>query len=289
MPTVDTLRDHLQGFLGQIKDIPTLPHIYTQLQSLLENPKTSAKDVADTIQSDPGVASKVLKIANSPFYGFPQRITTISHAIVVLGFSSVKNIVLSCSIAELFKSNGEAGLFDYKGFWKHCVATAAFSIVIARKAGVQNPEEAFLAGLMHDLGKVVEFRFFHDEAKRIRELTSQGKTISQAENEVFGFTHSEVTGWLFEKWSLAKLFIEVARCHHNPAVAINSQTLCNVVHVADFVARGMCIGWPGDDCLPKLQKASLEKLKINVDYMNDLIRLGVAELYKSKTFLDAVL
>ncbi|MBI4244364.1 MAG: HDOD domain-containing protein [Planctomycetes bacterium] len=287
--TTTQLQEQIKLVLEKLKDIPTLPQVYTQVQGFLENPKSSAKNIAETIQSDPAIASKVLKIANSPFYGFPQRITTITHAIVVLGFSSIKNIVLSCSVVELFKSVGETEMFDYKGFWKHCVATGAFSKIIGKNAGIANLEEVFLAGLLHDLGKIVIFKYFPDEAKKINKIIAGGKkTIGQAEKEALGFSHTEISTWLYEKWNLSRLFIEVAMCHHNPAIATHSRVTSDVVHIADILARAMGIGWAGDHSLPNLQESSLNRLRIKGSDFSRLIQQGMAELGRSKIFIDAL-
>jgi putative nucleotidyltransferase with HDIG domain len=197
--------------------------------------------------------------------------------------------VLSCSVVELFKSVGQTELFDYKGFWKHCVATGAFAKVLAKNSGVTNLEEVFLAGLLHDLGKIVIFKHFPQEAKEINQVIAAGKkSIGQAEKEILGFTHSEISTWLYEKWNLSKIFIEVAMCHHNPSIATHSRVTSDIVHIADIIARGMGIGWAGDYCLPNLQESSLNRLRIKGEDFAKIIQQGMGELSKSRIFIDAL-
>ena len=119
--TQEEIQERVKKLLSKIQGLPTLPSMLIKINQLLLNPRTSAKEVAQLITSDPAIASKVLRVVNSSFYGFPNRITTVTHAIVILGFNSIKSIVLSSSIFDVFKKETKSA-FDREAFWKHCVA-----------------------------------------------------------------------------------------------------------------------------------------------------------------------
>jgi len=145
--TVEALSNH-------VKSIPTLPTVLTELSRRMEDPKTSSEDLAQVIQQDQAISSKVLKLVNSPFYGYSGRIHTINQGIVILGFNAVKNLVLSTSVMEAFKSTESGENFRMDQLWVHSAAVAGVAKLLAERAGVIDPEEAFVAGLLHDIGKV---------------------------------------------------------------------------------------------------------------------------------------
>ena len=181
----------LEARLSKIKDLATLPVVANNVIQITRNPKSSALEVAKAIAQDPALVTKVLKMANSALYGFPQKITTISHAIVILGFANIRNIVLTASIFDMFPAKKSGNQFDREGFWEHSLATGIAAKLLAKQAGIKNVEEAFIWGLLHDLGKLVLDTYFNAEFSEVAALVKQKDLlIRDAEQQLLGFDHA---------------------------------------------------------------------------------------------------
>jgi HD-like signal output (HDOD) protein len=192
-----------------IEELPTLPVVVTQILQATKSMATNANDVGDLISADQSLTVKVLKLVNSPFYGFPQKIKTITHAIVILGFSKVKNIVLAASVFGMVKQpkNSTVSLCD---LWEHALTTGIVCRQIAkhRNSGI-DIEEMFVAGLLHDLGKVIIICNLPDICTAVSEKVREKDCLFyEAENEVLNFAHDKIGVWLGEKWNLNPALIE---------------------------------------------------------------------------------
>jgi HD-like signal output (HDOD) protein len=199
------------------------------------------------IEKDQVLAAKVLKLANSPFYGFPSRIASVSHAVVVLGFNVLKELTLCATAFDMMKAAGMERL------WRHSLGTAMTAHLLAGRAGFKNPEEVFVAGLLHDLGKVVLFAKLPEVAAQIEQTAARGDLAwVEAERELLGVTHADVAGWMGETWHLPRTLTTPIMFHHRPAEARDAtlQTAC--VHVADVLVKAMGCGVSGDDLVPPL-------------------------------------
>jgi HD-like signal output (HDOD) protein len=230
--------------LGQL---PTLPFVVERIIAMAERPETSAEDLGRIIEKDQVLAAKVLRLANSPFYGFPARIASVSHAVVVLGLNVVKGLTLGATIFDLMKDAGMDHL------WRHSLGVAMTARILAKHAGQRNTEEVFVAGLLHDLGKVVLCAKMPDlaraaaDAARARDLSMQ-----EAEQEVLGLTHADIAGWLAESWHLPIVLKEPMMFHHHPALARVAPKQTAIVHVADILVKAMGCGSSGDELVPAL-------------------------------------
>lgn len=281
--------ERVRRLVEKIQGLPTLPAMLSTINKMVLNPRTSAKEIAQVISTDPVLTSKVLQVVNSPFYGFPNRITTVTHAIVILGFNTMKSIVLSSTIFDLFRKEGRVGGLDRAEFWKHSIACGAAAKTLGRRLGYAALEEIFIAGLLHDIGKIVLDQFLHEkfslalDQARLRHIL-----LVEAEQEVLGVTHADVGGWLFEKWSLTKGLVETTRCHHNTALARESQKLAEIIHVADILARAIRFGNGGDARIPTLIEGAWKSLGLSETIFDDLLRETGEEIDKSTVFLDFV-
>jgi putative nucleotidyltransferase with HDIG domain len=238
--------------LQSISTIPTLPTVIEQITRLLQNPKTSAEEIGKAITTDQALASKVLKLVNSAFYGFPGRIATITHAVVILGFSTVKNIVLTASIFDAFrkKTSGRSG-FDIEQFWYHSIACGAAAQSIAKFIGSTEREEAFIAGLIHDIGKIILCQYLpEDFADAIQYANEKEILFFQAENVLFDCTHQEIGGFLAERWNLPKNLQSAIKYHHAPSSNRDNYVITSIVHCADIFIRALDYGNGGDSKIP---------------------------------------
>ncbi|NUN49571.1 MAG: HDOD domain-containing protein [Candidatus Brocadiae bacterium] len=284
----DSTTDRLRQLVGRIQGLPTLPQILSSMNRLMTNPRTSAKEVAQLISSDPAITSKVLRVVNSSFYGFPNRISTVTHAIVILGFNTARSIVLSTSIFDALKKPETTGGFDRLAFWRHSIATGAVTRVVGRRAGFAAMEEFFLAGLLHDVGKIVLDSYFPAEFARIQAaVREKDAAMVDVEPEILGgVTHAQIGGWLLEKWSLSRGLVDSVAHHHNPALAGENIKAAAVVHLGDILARALCIGSGGDRRMPPFSDAAWSALGIDPAAIPDILREGAEEAERAMVFLE---
>lgn len=260
--------------IREISHIATLPEITVKIIELVEDPGSTAQDLNNVISNDPALCSRILKVVNSSFYGLPGQIGSINRAIVLLGLNAVKNIAISASLAKLFRGGELGPKFAAKDLWKHSITTAAASKIIADTLKLGLPDEAFLAGLMHDIGIMVAMQ--HDRQKLIEvfnrvEIDASGAPSSELreiELAVFGADHQDFGRGLSEKWKFPKAITHVTGHHHNPLdLPSGSRTLACLVHVADRIAGDTPEAFRLD--LPSLEPAPgvLEELRLTAEQL----------------------
>ncbi|SLM28292.1 putative signal transduction protein [Desulfamplus magnetovallimortis] len=280
-------REHLKKKLLKIRDLATLPVVASNVIQLTQNPTVSALQVADAISQDQALTSRVLKTANSAFYGFPRKITTINQAIIILGFTNIRNIVLSTSLNSTLNSGKKDSLFDLKAFWKHSLACGITSKLLAKKEGIKNSEEAFIWGLLHDLGKIVMNTYIHEEYNQAIALAlEKDMLIIDAEQELFGFTHTAVGSLIADKWNLPPALIKVIRYHHNPAKDYNSLRISSIVHLADILCRTINLGNGGDTQVPVVCQESWKMMNLNTQILKKIFFKIEDEYEKATEFLE---
>lgn len=283
------IEERLKRIADEVVGLPTLPPMLARMNQLMMDPGASAADVAKLLSSDPALASKVLRVVNSAFYGLANRVATVTHAIVILGFNTIRNIVLGSSIFEQFKGDS-GGLFDRTQFWKHSIACGAAARALGRRLGQQHIEELFVAGLLHDIGKVVEDQHLHEQfVQALTIARDRDCLLVAAEEQVLGVTHAEVGALLLGKWNLSKGMVEVVRCHHNPSVAAEgTRTATAIVHFADILARALRVGSGGDRKIPIVSDAAWQVLGLPLDQMDAIVTEAGEEIERAMFFLDFI-
>ncbi len=230
-----------QRLIKKIKKLTALPTLDASIQKIMEvaqNPKSSAAEMEEVISKDQSLSGKVLKIVNSAYYGFPRQIDSISQAIVVLGFQAIKNLALTSSVKDMFKESRK-GVLDMKSLWLHSMATAIASETIAEYMGYQKKEEAFTAGLLHDIGKLV-MNIFVPELKEVVEKVKKGElTFFEAEQETLDINHAVVGKYLLDIWNLPNPIVMAVLYHHEPMKAedILYADLVKFVYLADNLVK----------------------------------------------------
>jgi putative nucleotidyltransferase with HDIG domain len=232
MLTPEAIKEKVQSII----QLPALPTIAMEVVELVDNPKTSASRLGKLISTDQALTAKVLKIANSPFYGFPKKISTIDFAIIILGYDALKEIVISISLVSSLHRKSDTQ-FDAKAFWDHSILSGVLARRLARDLGYRVSGEVFVGGLLHDMGISVLHRYFRNEYKRIVEILQETDlTALEAEESVLGVTHAEVGGWLAERWNLPDHLAEAITMHHTPCRAERNKDLVALIHCADVFA-----------------------------------------------------
>lgn len=236
-----------------------LPQVTSQVMRLVDNPNASPRQIGALIERDAGLASKLLKTANSAYYGAPGKIKTVSQAISVMGLSAVRSVVVGQAYQQMTAVRGASKRFDRLAFWQHSLATATAARVLAKLKGYRDPEEAFLAGLLHDAGRLVMDRFLPNELDQAITLSLERVVpLRETEREVLGYTHVEVGDLLAEQWNLPEGMREPIRRHHED-VSLDECPLGCIIHAANVLAHqtGFALGAPVLYDLPPTVKQSL--------------------------------
>lgn len=279
-------QDPLKSLIARIGELPTLPSVILRINALLSNPRTTAQEVGIAIASDQSIAAKIIRLVNSAMYGFPGRISTITHAIVILGFSTVKNVILTTSILSNFDMKKNIPGFDMSGLWMHSLATGSIARLIAQEIGYKGKEEAFVGGLLHDLGKVIHALYLQESFIRILNY-SQSQNILYLESEKLleKTSHDQIGAWLSEKWNLPADLTAVLTHHHHPNLAGSHALLVSIVHVADVLARSLQIGHPGDLSLPIIDLDAWNRLELTEEQILRILRASEVEIDRASIFL----
>jgi putative nucleotidyltransferase with HDIG domain len=221
--------------LDGIDDIPTLPAVAMEVNKLLEDYNTSIKQLSNTIEKDQSIVFKLLKLANSAFFGLRSKVSNVPHAITLLGFNTVRNAVISISLIDAFAGKKLVEGFDIKKFWTHSVAVAVTSKHLAERTGLKSTDQSFVGGLLHDMGKIVLASYFHDLIEEIWSLTKENNlTFYHAEKEKGIVDHAKIGGYLAEKWRLPECLSDSTKYHHMDRKGCDPE-LQMIVHTADTV------------------------------------------------------
>jgi putative nucleotidyltransferase with HDIG domain len=224
--------------LDRIPNIPTLPAVALKVNRMLQDYDISIKNLSKAIEKDQAMVSKILRLVNSAFYGFRSRINTIPHTVTILGFNTVRNAVVSVSIIDAFSGKDSAKGFDITDFWKHSVAVAVTSRHLGEKTRLFAPDECFVAGILHDMGKVVLAQFFKDLFGQVCVATrEQGLSFYEAEKKLLPVNHAQIGGHLAKKWQLPASLFEAISYHHAVRKSATHFNLLMVVHVANIIVN----------------------------------------------------
>jgi len=265
MPSLDIR--NARNRIENINALPTVPGTLKRISGIIEKPRLALEEISRFVAGDPALASRVLKMVNSAVYGFPGRISSVPHAIMLLGLNVVKGLLLGISVFDIMQK-------VMGGLWEHSVACAVASRCIAEKmkARVKDPEEVSVSGLLHDMGKVIlmlEYQEQYQEAMRAAE--SRRIPISHAEKEIFQETHAAVGMWLSRKWRFPENLVEATAYHHNPSLAKVAPVETAVVHVADILVRARGIGFAGDPFVPAVDPAAYDLLGLSDGDVRDVL------------------
>ncbi len=265
-------KDRLERIISRIEDLPTLPSTVLKITELINNPKSSARDIARVVTDDQVLTARLLKLVNSSFYGFPQRISTVTGAIVLLGFDAIRNLLMTTSIFDLFLTRDNRAKMILQGLWDHSLGCAVGAKVIGNYLRLDKLEELFVSGLLHDIGKIIEVLFLPDEFSEIFSMVERENILLfEAEEHVLGFSHTDIGKLLAERWNLPAKLINVIACHHEPGLAGRFLVETAVVHLSDILCRAMAMGSGVGRKIPPLDKQAWEVLELDVSTIEPIM------------------
>lgn len=245
--------------IQELQSLPALPHTVTAVQEAMNDKQSSATDIAQQIIMDPPIAAKVLSVANSAAYGFPNQVDSIDLAVALLGLRETYSIVLSAAVMNLFETGSK---FDYKVYWEESMNVAAASKLIAKGCGQPSGKSFFTAGLLHDIGRIALLET--DPASYLKvDSKLTGQQLIAAEQECVGLSHTEAGYELAANWNLPEEISEAIRFHHTPEFSEAFPIQANVTALAESWTRQMALGAFDKNELLRSSAAQLQVLHMN--------------------------
>jgi HD-like signal output (HDOD) protein len=257
----------------RITNLPTLPQVALKVNELLLDPKISVRRLSDIIMKDQAIVTNILKLVNSSFYGFPSKIDSLSRAILVLGFETLRNAILSVAVTQTLKGMNREDAFSITDFWRHSIAVAVTSRQLSIRIPLEVPETCFVGGLIHDIGKIIISCYFNDEFKRIIPLYESGMSFLEAEQSILPLDHSKIGGYLAKKWHLPENLSRAIMFHHDPEKDSASMNLTSVVHAGDNIVNRIMLGYDSPPLIsldPDQKKTLMNLIESAPDWFNEI-------------------
>ncbi|MCU0579762.1 MAG: HDOD domain-containing protein [Desulfobacterota bacterium] len=261
-----------ERIIENIRDLPTLPTVYLALSEVIADPSSTAQDVSKIVACDQASAARVLRLANSVMYGFPGQIDTISRAVVVLGFDEIRNLVLSTVVMDLFSKQETVFSFRPTDFWAHSVAVGIATRLIGKACRMPREENCFVAGVLHDIGKLVFFEYAEKQYTQALDQAHKGHlSLYETEQDLLGLDHSRGGTILAENWNLPRDIQQAIRCHHTGLTGEDTDLLTAAVHMADILVRALELGFGGDDLIPRPQGEAWALLRLPPQTLSGMV------------------
>lgn len=279
-------------FIEQMEGLPTLPTIMLKIFECIDDPRSSAEDLKKIIVNDMAISARVLKIANSAYFGVSREIFDVSRAIVVLGFDLVIDIAVSVSLASLMAPKEGALVLPTEQLWEHCIAAGQAGKLVAKAAKYPQIEQAFMTGLFHDIGKAaMAAKFTRDFNSAVEQAQDCDEFLWEAEEKIFGFTHADSGAWLARYWKFPEQLIMPIQYHHRPGqMPGDYKTEVLIAHVANYITKKSGIGSSGDgNKLYQLHEDTFTHLQIDEDTILALTEELSQQRDLIKAFVEAIM
>ena len=241
----------VNSFLRQADKLPSLPALYYELIRIIEDRDSSVEDICKVLRMDQGLVTRLLKLANSAFYGFSSKVATINQAVQFIGSREIHHLVLATSMIKAF-SKIPSRLVDVTAFWEHSIACGIVTALLAERCHKPVPEQFFVAGLLHDVGRLILFLYAPgDSVEILKTCEAEEELMFRVEPKVLGFNHAALGAELISLWRLPSAVREMVGGHHNPARSSVVQHAF-LIHYADFIVHALELGSNGERFVPPL-------------------------------------
>lgn len=256
--------------------LPSLPQNFHDLQRVINDPNSSASDVAEVISLSPSLAAMLLRLVNSPMYSVRSKVDTISRAVAMVGTKQLSYLATGATVMRAFQDIPE-DLVDLTSFWKHCVAVGVVSRLLAERSGLGNGERYFTAGLLHDIGRLILFRFLPESAGNALALARKKRILLHyAELDVINYDHASLGCVALRRWNLPESLTLPALFHHAPEIHENVAEAA-VIHVADSACRALALGISGEFFMPPIKEAAWDSLDLTVSDLEEVMLEAVQQ------------
>jgi len=268
LPTGDILKKII---LNRLTELPPMPQVMFKAREIMDDPTAGFRALAEILEKDQAMATRVLRLSNSAYYGLAGKVTSVQHAAVLLGYKTVGEVVAMAISSKLLGESLEGYKMNSGDLWKHSLAVAIASRLIAGKRHKELENDAFSAGLIHDAGKIILNRYVSERSGAFEEyMSDEGKSFLDAEKEILGFDHSEIAAEMCNVWKIPKSLAAAISFHHYPAQS-NDNVLAAIVHVADSLSLMSGIGSGVDGMLYRMDHRAQETLGLSEDDLRGVL------------------
>ena len=262
----------IEPLFARITEVSTLPQIALRTLQLANDPKSTATDLANVIQSDPAFAARVLRIVNSSSFGIRGGVASLSHAIVLLGFREMRNLALTTHVASLFRKTTGHGHYRRRHLWLHMVSVAVVARHIATTCRTVAPEEVYLAGLLHDVGIILLDQALHRPFCHVLDALEEDDVVTDVENSILGFDHAALGQHALTAWGLPSELCDAAAYHHRPlACPSDDRTLVSTVALANSMCHRMGIHSIGVATKQDLPREVFGTLGLKMSHVSQMV------------------
>jgi HD-like signal output (HDOD) protein len=270
----EQIRQRIQKIDTKLPDAPT---IISELNEVIDDPFATSNDVAQVVNKSPSLAALLLKIVNSAYYGFPSRIDRISRAVTIIGTKEISGLALGICVMRAF-NDIPAELIDMQAFIRHSLACGMVARILGALKNMEQTEQLFVSGLLHDIGKLIVFKYFPEYTHSYMRLAaSSGESVFYAEKAVLGLNHTQIARHLLDKWRLPSGLENNVVFHHTPAKA-SDPIKAGIVQLADLIANGLGIGTSGEHSVPSIDEEVLESIDVSASTLQMVIRQAIHQL-----------
>lgn len=277
----------LDELISHVDEIPVFPQTVSRIIQITEDPDSDAKDLEKEIMKDQGLTTKILRLANSSYYGLSRNIKSVSEATVLLGFQAIKSMVLATTVGKVLAKELPGYALDREELWRQSQICAITARVIAKKARFSKPDQAYTAGLLRDIGKVILDHYMKDQYDRIIEhVQDEHRSFMHVEEEILGFNHGQVGAKIAEKWNLPKDLVEAIAFHHEPEKATINPKMTAMTHIADGLVMMMGIHLGIDGMSYEFSEDMMKLLKLDEQALTEIMSEVVDIIGDQGIFLE---
>lgn len=273
--------------VGRVHNVPSLPEVVTQVVRLINDPRSSADQIHKIMVKDQAMAAKILRMVNSAYYGLPDPVRDLEQAIVILGFKTIRSIAMSIAVINLFQQ--QDANFNMKSYWTHSAVMAQIGRLLAAKAQLPDPEVAFIAGLLKDIGMLIMVQHAPDETKKIIAVAREFRyDIQRATRKVLATDHAEIGSWLCEQWELPADLVDAIRFQYDLDGAADKK-LTSVLQFGEYLCGLKKIRFAGQCAEPKIDQEVWTHLGIDKTALVEVLSVINDEVDNAKTLLQMVM
>lgn len=270
----------LQALSGEL-EVPALPDVYLKIRQIIESEKGDAKKASEVLTKDPSLVMKVLKAINSAAYGFRETITNIEQAVALLGFNEISNLVFASTVIKQFPPKKGDRVLNLHKFWEHSIGVAVMTRILqnhSRALHGKDREEAFVGGLIHDVGKLMMLQAFPEDFTKALNLCKKEQILLwKAEQEIFGFNHQDIGAYVADEWGFSRNLVKAIELHNSPDdldIQDESFIFVSHIHVANVLAHFMNMGNSGHPFLPNFHSNCFAVLNTEAQEIEGILAEG---------------
>lgn len=285
MPSRNRHAITLEHLLDNTNTVYSLPFFYEKLTETINHPRSSVADIARIITEDQGLTARILRLANSPMFGYHAQVDSINKAVTIIGTQQLRDLALAASVMGIFRGIPEE-LITMASFWKHSIACGIIARTIATWRRELNVERFFVAGMLHDVGQLVMCTSIPDTVREMLMESSTRQTLhTVTEQARLGFNHAAAGGALLRKWKIPVNIAEPVACHHNPDAADQFPLEAAAIHVADIICQAMDLGFSGEKFVPPLYPSAWDRVGLPSSMLGTILRQAEPQLEEAFAIL----